>query len=273
MAELQRCRSDAAGSRHVTSRHRSRRRPYSLCLASAAIVLGNRSWTSTFVPLGHSVQREEDASARQAYRNPSTQINDSLDSVSLSRRDLAGTMIGLTLLLGAGLPACAAFYSSMEQRPFPPPIPPKPSKNAFIRKMQVESWRKEPFARMQDFINAMNQNFIITQGFFAERKIVHWGPGPEVFKFDVLDKDNFNEAARLGKVLKDSDMTSVDQGIEVYVYANDEARDYCQKQLQIQDVIEIPYDLQDNIKAILQTPFPEFIEPLAKPIAAAASQT
>jgi len=156
--------------------------------------------------------------------------------------------------------------SSAEPPNVLPPIPPKPSPNKFIRGLQERAWQKEPFMRMRLYLEAVTQRFLVTyeSNIFDSKKYIHWSTdlnNPNIYKFDVMNKDNYNEAASKSLILIDSDMTDKANGIEVFVYKDEEARDYCQSNLIIEDLVQIPTELQNAIEVIKKTPFPEYKEP------------
>ncbi|CAE7737408.1 ATP4A [Symbiodinium pilosum] len=144
-----------------------------------------------------------------------------------------------------------------------PPVPPKPSKDKFIYDLQVQSWKAEPYDRMRLYIQAVTQRFVqeLEANPFGGKYFIHWTTDPNAegfFKFDVVDRDNYNEAARSGKILIDSDITEQEEGIEVYVYKTLEAKEELAKTILVQDVVVVPGELQDAIKVILATPFPPY---------------
>ncbi|CAE7389641.1 ATP4A [Symbiodinium sp. CCMP2456] len=127
------------------------------------------------------------------------------------------------------------------------------------------------------------------QSAFGGKYFIHWTAEPdseEFFKFDVVDRDNYNEvptkdsvvldaharrdksatellsklqAARSGQILIDSDISEPEEGIEVYVYKNAEARAELGKAILIQDLVIVPKELQDAIRVIQATPFPPYV--------------
>eukprot|EP00434_Breviolum_minutum_P022646 symbB.v1.2.019983.t1/scaffold1654.1/size107508/8 len=56
------------------------------------------------------------------------------------------------------------------------------------------------------------------------------------------------EAAKSGKILIDSDMTLLDNGIEVYVYKDEQAKEDLAKMIIIEDLVIIPTELQKAIR-------------------------
>ncbi|CAJ1433956.1 unnamed protein product [Effrenium voratum] len=83
---------------------------------------------------------------------------------------------------------------------------------------------------------------------FGGKSFIHWTTEPEsddFFKFDVVDRSNYNEAAKSGQILIDSDMSVPENGLEVYVYKDKE------------DLVIIPTELQEAV--IQKTPFPPFV--------------
>eukprot|EP00933_Yihiella_yeosuensis_P077181 TRINITY_DN87386_c0_g1_i1.p1 TRINITY_DN87386_c0_g1~~TRINITY_DN87386_c0_g1_i1.p1 ORF type:complete len:287 (+),score=56.23 TRINITY_DN87386_c0_g1_i1:96-956(+) len=193
---------------------------------------------------------------------------------ALPRRGFAAAAAAVaSLLLASGgslsKPARAFFGNGeFDLRDVVPPIPPKPSRNPFIRRLQEKSWQLEPWARMHNFLKVTRTKFSSEGPFSAYRVFVHWKPAPDNFKFDIMNQDNFKEAARLGKIVIDTDMTGSGgkdwNDIEVYAYKDDEARQYCQEKLIIEDLCEIPFELQEAILTIMKTPFPEYVPPKKK---------
>jgi len=159
---------------------------------------------------------------------------------------------------------CAGASTASAERPnVLPPVPPKPSKNKVIYDLQVQSWKAEPYDRMRLYLQAVTQRFIqeLEASAFGGKYFIHWTAEPdseEFFKFDVVDRDNYNEAARSGQILIDSDISEPEEGIEVYVYKNAEARAELAKTILIQDLVIVPKELQDAIRVIQATPFPPY---------------
>ncbi|CAE7863814.1 ATP4A [Symbiodinium necroappetens] len=149
---------------------------------------------------------------------------------------------------------CAGASTASAERPnVLPPVPPKPSKNKFIYDLQVQSWKAEPYDRMRLYLQAVTQRFVqeLEASAFGGKYFIHWTAEPdseEFFKFDVVDRDNYNEAARSGQILIDSDISEPEEGIEVYVYKNAEARAELGKTILIQDLVIVPKELQDAIR-------------------------
>mmetsp|Transcript_26675 Transcript_26675/g.50123 ORF Transcript_26675/g.50123 Transcript_26675/m.50123 type:complete len:266 (-) Transcript_26675:29-826(-) len=180
---------------------------------------------------------------------------------ALSRRDLSNNAAAVAAALLTGSTSTPALAKERPQ--VLPPIPPKPSKDKFIYDMQVLSWKYEPYDRMRLYLQAVTQRFVqeLEASVFGGKYFIHWTTEPEgedFFKFDVVDRDNYNQAARSGLILIDSDITDNDEGIEVYVYKNATAKEELAKQILIEDLVVIPQELQDAIRVIQKTPFPPY---------------
>lgn len=90
---------------------------------------------------------------------------------------------------------------------------------------------------------------------------VHWRTGADCFNYDVMDKDTYEEAARNKKLFFDTDMSNIGVDLDVFVYKDDEAREWCNKNLNVEDVVTMPEELQEIIQVVRATPFPEYEEP------------
>ncbi|CAE8602610.1 unnamed protein product [Polarella glacialis] len=138
-----------------------------------------------------------------------------------------------------------------------PPMPPPLSRNPFLRKLQAAAWQNRPFLEMRMYLMAYGRQAGYL-GPFSTQAFVH--QSTDSFTFDILDEQNFKEAGKLGKLLLDTQMRNPDDGIEVYVYADKEAKEYVQKNMQILDTIDMPLEIKKTIKVIRQTPFPKFVD-------------
>ncbi|CAJ1401881.1 unnamed protein product [Effrenium voratum] len=175
---------------------------------------------------------------------------------SPGRRD-AAAVLAASLLVGS--PATAKDVVQV-----PAPVPPKPSKNPAIYNLQVVGWKREPYGRMALYLQAVTQRFIqdMETSVFGGKSFIHWTTEPEsddFFKFDVVDRSNYNEAAKSGQILIDSDMSVPENGLEVYVYKDKEARDDLTKKILVEDLVIIPTELQEAVRVIQKTPFPPFV--------------
>jgi hypothetical protein len=134
-----------------------------------------------------------------------------------------------------------------------------------IRKLQEQDWKKEPYDQMRLYLGAVQQRFVANfeTTIFNQKIFVHWDV--ESYKFDVMNKDTFNEAGKRGLLLLDSDMSDAEWGYQIFVYKDEEARKFCQKNLVQEDYIEIPSSVQYVIEYVRATPFPEYKPPPRKP--------
>ncbi|CAL1158309.1 unnamed protein product [Cladocopium goreaui] len=210
--------------------------------------------TESFVPsFGHLLGPKD-----RGLSPPAREQSSLSDATGRRRMSAAAVLAAATIWAGS------KSASAMKVVQVLPPVPPKPSKNPFIYNLQVAAWKKEPYARMRLYLQAVTQRFIqdMETSAFGGKSFIHWTTdekSEEFFKFDVVDRNAYNEAARSGKILIDSDMTLVDNGIEVYVYKDEQAKEDLAKQIIIEDLVIIPTELQKAIRVIQDTPFPEFV--------------
>eukprot|EP00440_Ansanella_granifera_P053163 gb/GFBE01057639.1/.p1 GENE.gb/GFBE01057639.1/~~gb/GFBE01057639.1/.p1 ORF type:complete len:270 (+),score=54.95 gb/GFBE01057639.1/:1-810(+) len=246
---------------------RRRKGGAAVCAFLAAALVATSGWSDCWVAGG--APRSSSTDLRKADSPCVTKGGSlQLESPDAGSPDLAPNRRGLGGVAALGALLLGGFASAPPTAAEPPnvlePIPPKPNKNPVIRKYQELSWKLEPYDRMRLYLQAVSQRFIATleTSIFNSLFYIHWAPGldsvPNVYKFDIMDRSNYNEAVKQGKILIDSDLTFAEDGIEVYVYKDEEARDYCQKNLVIKDLVVIPKDLQDAIEIIKSTPFPEY---------------
>ena len=219
------------------------------CLLAATV-----RWTESFVPsLGHSLGPKD-----QGLAAPAREQAELPDTTGRRRMSAAAILAAASFWAAGGKSASAKVVQVL------PPVPPKPSKTPFIYNLQVAAWKKEPYARMRLYLQAVTQRFIqdMETSAFGGKNFIHWTTdekSEEFFKFDVVDRNAYNEAAKSGKILIDSDMTLLDNGIEVYVYKDEQAKEDLAKMIIIEDLVIIPTELQKAIRVIQDTPFPPFV--------------
>eukprot|EP00913_Durusdinium_trenchii_P022926 g21527.t1 len=190
-------------------------------VTTAALCLLATLRTGSFVPSpdGASPPISEERRRAAAVRDPTN-----------GRRTFAAAALAAASLV-AGAPAHAKEVIQVL-----PPVPPKPSPDPFIYNLQdsppttVAAWKKEPYARMRLYLQAVTQRFIMDMetSAFGGKYFLHWSTDPksdDFFKFDVVDRNVYNEAAREKKILIDSDLTLAENGIEVYVYKDQQAKE------------------------------------------------
>ncbi|CAK9104487.1 Potassium-transporting ATPase alpha chain 1 [Durusdinium trenchii] len=216
-------------------------------VTTAALCLLATLRTDSFVPSpdGASPPISEERRRAAAVRDPTN-----------GRRTFAAAALAAASLV-AGAPAHAKEVIQVL-----PPVPPKPSPDPFIYNLQVAAWKKEPYARMRLYLQAVTQRFIMDMetSAFGGKYFLHWSTDPksdDFFKFDVVDRNVYNEAAREKKILIDSDLTLAENGIEVYVYKDQQAKE--DLTTKVEDLVIIPSQLQNAIRVIQSTPFPEFV--------------
>lgn len=206
-------------------------------------------------PEGRSLRPAATASDRR-HRLPSATA--ATAGAMLQRRELAASAASGLLLGLPDAPARAEAPAPLDGQQVRLPKPPKPNPDPFVRKLQEQEWKKEPYDQMRLYLGAVQQRFVASfeTTIFNQKIFVHWDV--DSYKFDVMDRNTFNEAGKRGLLLVDSDMSDADWGFQVFVYKDEEARKFCQKNLVQEDYIEIPATVQYVIEYVRKTPFPEY---------------
>mmetsp|Transcript_68927 Transcript_68927/g.175151 ORF Transcript_68927/g.175151 Transcript_68927/m.175151 type:complete len:284 (-) Transcript_68927:114-965(-) len=141
-----------------------------------------------------------------------------------------------------------------------PVIPPAPSLDPLIRKMQAASWKKSPEQRIGAYLKVLATGKVLDEGSNLQWHPVVWGKGEdERYKFDILDDFQLTRAKLFGKILVDSDLTLRGNELPVYLYPTVEDRNYVQKEIGCKDLLEIPEIVQRNVEAARKAPFPEYV--------------
>jgi len=197
--------------------------------------------------LRSGAEQRDRASAPTARAASSPSSSDHLPA--LGRRSAASA----ALLAALGAAPAARGYEGV--RNTPDPFSPDPSDNPFIRKLQAKTWAMQSSIRQRAWLKAMMKQRQDNK-FYAPFSIVRWSNnGNDQYKYDILEDGNFKEANTQGKVLAEQEMSDPLNDLVVYVYVNDEARDYTQKTVGVYDTIECPDDLIEAIAEVKKNPF------------------
>eukprot|EP00930_Biecheleria_cincta_P061391 TRINITY_DN46966_c0_g1_i1.p1 TRINITY_DN46966_c0_g1~~TRINITY_DN46966_c0_g1_i1.p1 ORF type:complete len:350 (-),score=62.88 TRINITY_DN46966_c0_g1_i1:55-1017(-) len=227
----------------------------------AVLVLVAPNWENAWVPESQVLRqshlecrgvRQAAADGDRRHRLPAAA------SAMLQRRELAASAASGLLLGLPAAPARAEAPAPIPGQQVRLPKPPKPSPDPVIRKRQEQEWKKEPYDQMRLYLGAVKQRFVASfeETIWNQKIFVHWDV--DSYKFDVMDRNTFNEAGKRGLLLVDSDMSDRDWGYQIFVYKDEEARKFCQKNLVTEDYIEIPSNVQYVIEYVRRTPFPEY---------------
>mmetsp|Transcript_30367 Transcript_30367/g.79644 ORF Transcript_30367/g.79644 Transcript_30367/m.79644 type:complete len:210 (-) Transcript_30367:53-682(-) len=134
--------------------------------------------------------------------------------------------------------------------------PPAPDENPLIRAMQAKSWSLEPFVRLRIYLKAVSMR--TESSFFAPRYFVHQTVGLDgegAFSFDIMDENSIREARQAGHLLLDSDMSDPNSDQMIFAYGTPEDKKWCQKNVVIEDTIQVPDKLVASVEKIRNTPF------------------
>merc|ERR1719210_1756477 len=96
------------------------------------------------------------------------------------------------------------------------------------------------------YLKAASQKLGI--GVFNMKYFVHHTP--DSFKYDVLDTKSFNEAKDAGRIFLDSDMAEPTSESVIFIYARPEDQQFVSEKIGVEDVVEIPEELQTAIAEI-----------------------
>lgn len=225
---------------------------------SAATLLCEFAWVPhTSAPLASSRPLARAGAAPPAASAAADTEEADIPAGTVGRRGGAVALASAVLLAGLTVAGAAPAVRAVTPGRLlntPPPIPPKPSSNAFIRALQAKSWALEPFTRQRNYLKAVLIQDV-GQGIFNPKFVIHWSP--DSYKWDVMDEANFKEAKLQGKLLIDSDLSDPGSEMTIYLYQNNEAREYCQTKIGVEQVIEGPDDLIEAVEIIKKTPFGE----------------
>jgi len=168
----------------------------------------------------------------------------------------------MVLVMSMGLSSAMADWGV---RNVLPTDPPNPDPDPFVRRLQEKTWALEPVLRQRMYLKAMQVRLRLSQelGILKNKYFVHWSP--DIYKYDILEEEQFKEATRKGKLLTDVDMTEPSSELPVFVYTDEKARSFVQDELGVYDLVELPEDLIAAIEQIKATPFPKYVERAVSP--------
>jgi hypothetical protein len=163
---------------------------------------------------------------------------------------------GLLAGFSAATPAALAGFGEWGPRELMSEVPPKPDENPYIRALQIKTWQQKPYERMRNYLSAVlvrtESNFWNPRYFIHHRQGLD-GEGWDAF--DFLEERDIKAAKEAGKLLLDSDLTSPGSKLTVFVYKDEEARLWCENNLNIEDTVELPYALRDQVQRLRKIPF------------------
>merc|ERR1712194_336765 len=122
--------------------------------------------------------------------------------------------------------------------------------------MQAKSWSLEPFVRIRIYLKAVSMK--IESSFFAPRYFVHQTIGLDgegAYSFDIMDENSIREAKQNGKLLLDSDITDPNSETMVFAYGSPADKKWCEKNVVIEDTVQVPDKLVKSIEKIRNTKF------------------
>mmetsp|Transcript_45039 Transcript_45039/g.144304 ORF Transcript_45039/g.144304 Transcript_45039/m.144304 type:complete len:285 (-) Transcript_45039:112-966(-) len=137
-------------------------------------------------------------------------------------------------------------------------MPPKPSLDPGIRKLQEKSWNKEPYSRMRQYLmprGAQLRGEANISNPFEITRFVRW-PDDEN-RYDIVSKDVLKEAKELGKIIDDESISAAGDDFRSWLYVSPADRDYVQDKLNAERTEVLPQILIENIALVRSRKFGE----------------